>query len=357
MGIHASSDAVNEGSVKIKEINKQVRRLAGEADENITVKKPNALQDALNQQTKLLAKVADNMKNIPTGGGGSGDSVSWTQILQSGEKIATITINGTDYDVYAPQGGSSGDSVSWSQAVQSGTKIATITIDGTPTDVYVPDTTPSISATATVDGTSSATPTVTVTKSGTDASPSFAFAFSGLKGANGTNGTNGTDGVSPTVTVRSITGGHQIEIVSAGGTERFDVMDGTGDEIYDMRGTEHVIGEYYLANGTKKPLYQRLVKKSDIPITNSRVWVELTAGLTTDMEIVSAEVRYDAYRNNVIEMKGMLPYIDDAGSYYLGGVNFDVTSNQLVALVKSNFYSKFDAYSTIKYTKTTDTPS
>lgn len=43
----------------------------------------------------------------------------------------------------------------------------------------------------------------------------------------GTDGTDGTDGISPTVTVRSITGGHQIEIVSAGGTERFDVMDGT----------------------------------------------------------------------------------------------------------------------------------
>ena len=49
-------------------------------------------------------------------------------------------------------------------------------------------TTPAISATATADATSSATPTVTVTKSGTDAQPSFAFAFSGLKGATGAAG-------------------------------------------------------------------------------------------------------------------------------------------------------------------------
>ena len=49
-------------------------------------------------------------------------------------------------------------------------------------------TTPEISATATADATSSATPTVTVTKSGTDAQPSFAFAFSGLKGATGAAG-------------------------------------------------------------------------------------------------------------------------------------------------------------------------
>lgn len=51
--------------------------------------------------------------------------------------------------------------------------------------------------------------------------------FDVMDGTDGQDGTDGTDGISPTVTVRSITGGHQIEIVSAGGTERFDVMDGT----------------------------------------------------------------------------------------------------------------------------------
>lgn len=38
-------------------------------------------------------------------GGGSGDSVSWTQIQQSGTKIAEIEINGVTTDVYAPTGG------------------------------------------------------------------------------------------------------------------------------------------------------------------------------------------------------------------------------------------------------------
>lgn len=113
--------------------------------------------------------------------------------------------------------------------------------------------TPVISATASVSATTG-TPAVIVSKTGTDAAPSFDFAFSGLKGEtgpqgqqgpqgapgqDGTDGTDGTDGISPTVTVRSITGGHQIEIVSAGGTERFDVMDGT-DGTDGTNGTDGV---------------------------------------------------------------------------------------------------------------------
>lgn len=45
------------------------------------------------------------------GGGGSGDTVSWTQIQQSGTKIAEIDINGTSQDVYAPSGGGGGGAV------------------------------------------------------------------------------------------------------------------------------------------------------------------------------------------------------------------------------------------------------
>lgn len=98
-----------------------------------------------------------------------------------------------------------------------------------------PGATPVITVTATADATSSDTPTVTVTKSGTDTAPSFAMAFSGLKGAQGQTGqtgpagADGADGYSPEVTIGTITGGHSITITDEDHPtgQTFNVMDGT----------------------------------------------------------------------------------------------------------------------------------
>jgi hypothetical protein len=100
--------------------------------------------------------------------------VSWSQVVNTGTKIATITINNTPTDVYAPtSGGASalsglsdvnissvsdgqfltydstsskwnnesvtlGDTVNVSQIQSTGTKIATVTVNGTGTDIYAP---------------------------------------------------------------------------------------------------------------------------------------------------------------------------------------------------------------------------
>ena len=100
--------------------------------------------------------------------------VSWSQVVNTGTKIATITINNTPTDVYAPtSGGASalsglsdvsissvtdgqfltydstsskwnnesvtlGDTVGVTQVQSTGTKIATVTVNGTGTDIYAP---------------------------------------------------------------------------------------------------------------------------------------------------------------------------------------------------------------------------
>lgn len=68
---------------------------------------------------------------MAAGGIGSGSSggsnVSISNLLSSGTRIATITINGTDYDILAPSGGSGGSAVSW--GAQSGNTIP-LSVDG-----------------------------------------------------------------------------------------------------------------------------------------------------------------------------------------------------------------------------------
>lgn len=75
-----------------------------------------------------------------TGAGGS--TVTVTQILSSGTKIAEIDVDGTTTDLYAPNGGGGGGStVSITRKVLSGENFADITIDGTTTQLYATNTT------------------------------------------------------------------------------------------------------------------------------------------------------------------------------------------------------------------------
>lgn len=77
-----------------------------------------------------LDDIADNLPEHP----GGGSDVSVTQVLSSGTKTATITVDDTPTDLYAPDP----TDVVVTQEQTSGTKIATITVDDTPTDLYAP---------------------------------------------------------------------------------------------------------------------------------------------------------------------------------------------------------------------------
>lgn len=77
-----------------------------------------------------LDDIADNLPEHP----GGGSDVSVTQVLTSGTKTATITVDDVDTDLYAPDP----TDVVVTQEQTSGTKIATITVDDTPTDLYAP---------------------------------------------------------------------------------------------------------------------------------------------------------------------------------------------------------------------------
>lgn len=146
--------------------------------------------------------------------------------ITGGHRITIVDAQGTtNVDVMDGATGATGNGIASTVLNQDYTLTITYT-DGT---TY---TTPSIrgaQGAAGQNGTDGISPTVTVT----DHTNYHHIEITSAGGTeqfdvyDGTDGSDGSDGISPTVTVRSITGGHQIEIVSAGGTEQFDVMDGS----------------------------------------------------------------------------------------------------------------------------------
>ena len=75
----------------------------------------------------------------PSRGSGGGSTVSVTPALTSGTKIADITVDGTNKVLYAPSGsGGGGDTVTVTSKTTSGTNIADITINGSTTKLYAP---------------------------------------------------------------------------------------------------------------------------------------------------------------------------------------------------------------------------
>lgn len=80
----------------------------------------------------LKGSIADS------GGSGGGDTVIITPVVTSGTKIADVSVNGVEKDLYCPTPPAPTE-VDITPVQQSGTKIATIGVNGVNTDLYAPE--------------------------------------------------------------------------------------------------------------------------------------------------------------------------------------------------------------------------
>jgi hypothetical protein len=76
--------------------------------------------------------------NITGGGGGGGDTVVITPLVTSGTKIADVSVNGVEKDLYCPTPATPQE-VEITPIMTSGTKIADVSVGGVEKDLYSPD--------------------------------------------------------------------------------------------------------------------------------------------------------------------------------------------------------------------------
>ena len=76
--------------------------------------------------------------NITGGGGGGGDTVVITPVVTSGTKIADVSVNGVEKDLYCPTPPTP-PQIDITPVVTSGTKIADVSVGGVEKDLYAPN--------------------------------------------------------------------------------------------------------------------------------------------------------------------------------------------------------------------------
>ena len=131
--VDTTNDFAVDGSNKLT-INRgtfgTMKIVSGGTTTNLEASGDATLEIDAGSNVTISADDSANPKKITinsTGGGGGGDTVSWSQIQTStgATNIADITINGTTQHVYAPSGGGGGAS--------SLNDLSDVTITGTPT--------------------------------------------------------------------------------------------------------------------------------------------------------------------------------------------------------------------------------
>lgn len=115
--------------------------------------------------------------------------------------------------------------------------------------------------------------------------------------------------------------------------------------IFDERGTEYKVGWYILANGTKKPVYEKVVDFGALPNNTSKSVAHNISNI-----------------DNIISINGSA----STGSYWKpipfgpGSVSWmietSVNTTNVIIETNQNWSEYTKTYVTLRYTKTTDTP-
>lgn len=122
--------------------------------------------------------------------------------------------------------------------------------------------------------------------------------------------------------------------------------------IFDERGTEYKVGWYILANGTKKPVYEKTVDCGALPNTTEKT---VNTGITNVEKIISMS----GYAGNAsITPKWYIPIPYISGNNYRVQLATTINSGAVTINVATgtNMSGYSESYVTIRYTKTTDTP-
>lgn len=119
--------------------------------------------------------------------------------------------------------------------------------------------------------------------------------------------------------------------------------------IFDERGTEYQVGWYILANGTKKPVYEKTVYISSLPNNGNGNYAH---------DISNMDKCVDAFGFFIDVYEGVTTYhypnyATKYGVQYSISVDVDRTN---IMVCTGSDRSAWSGYITLRYTKTTDTP-
>ena len=246
--------------------------------------------------------------------------------------------------------------VSWTQSVSTGTKIATVNIDGTPTDVYAPS---GSSGTTDYNALSNQPQINGNILTGNKTSAQLGISNRTIKD----DGTAMADQSAVNFTdfdMENNTSDHQTEIkahelTSAEVTEILaDLPNGAVNMmpvLFDESGAERAVGWYKLADGTKKPVYQKTVDFGALPAA------EGTKNVSHNVANIDSFIKVDGIVSNGTSWFNL---VWSSGLYSNTTVNLMrlLATDTEITIINS---SKINANTwvcsvTIQYTKTTDTP-